>query len=559
MRDAEDGSEYGGGIPRAGETPGLEGGMGAIEHGRGVALGDGVGGVAHETDAESLAVGEEPLDFGLPLDRDQIQPLVDECLGVGLGEGSAAGEYVVAVAEVAFLLCGSEYLAALRGAPGASALGDVAQDAGEVAVAGSDLAAAAPEAESSFRLLDVLEGVGAVSADETSRTSGKVVLSVNGREEEAFGSSLGTGLLTLFGDDGLEFGACATLQGVSARAWRGLVNAEEDAEEDLPDGLGERRLAEGRDALGELAGEEGEGTERILDGAEGPLLGRLFGRGAFALRGMLALQGLQGGLGRFRHVGSALIDDGLGPGSIPEGLLEGFSHDPRVLLNVDGEGLPELLLSGSRVLGGHDAQWDAEELPVGGVGHDLDAGGRDLQIEAPFAAGRGMGAWGGTCSGWIRARSWRLDLLSGDGSSDFLPVAERPLGDVQELAESLGGQAVIALEARLSGHELEPAVSWEVAPGIARYEGEQLSKDEAFVLLARGLRRTSEAGGSLERFLERGLKTGTQPAEPARRGAGDRGGELGDGVSEPAAVVGGDDERGDQREVEAWPGYGILR
>ena len=128
---------------------------------------------------------------------------------------------------------------------------DVVEDAGEVAVTGSHLAAAGIATQAPLGFLDVLESMATVRPDEALRASREIVCRVDLGEEKAFGAILRTSFFALLLGDDLEFLSVASFQRMPALSRCGLVDSEEDPEEESSDGSREFPLSESGEAIGD--------------------------------------------------------------------------------------------------------------------------------------------------------------------------------------------------------------------------------------------------------------------------------------------------------------------
>ncbi len=172
---------------------------------------------------------------------------------------------------------------------------------------------------------------------------------------------LRTSSLTLLLGDDLEFLAVASFERMSTFTRCSLVDSEEDPEEESSDSPRKFPLTESGEAIGDGLRQLRERLQGILDGAEGSLERGLLCRSSLFLRGVLALELFEGTCRLRRHVRSPLISHDLHAGLVAHGLLEDLDDELGVLVGIDGERLPELLLAVAGILAGDDLKRHAEE------------------------------------------------------------------------------------------------------------------------------------------------------------------------------------------------------
>ena len=440
---------------------------------------------------------------------------------------------------------------ALASTAGAAAVGDVAQDAGEEAVAAPSVATAGTTAQDLFGADDVLEGVVTVGADEgvAGDVLFKVVLVVEAAEEELATAVLGAGTLASGGDDVLEGGAVLTFEGMGRGA--GAADAEEDADEERDERASEVRPAQGGDGVGEAVGEREEQGERVLHRAKRALERGLLGRRRFLLRLVVhaePLARLARGLGEVRR---ALVDEELRAGQAGERLGDGLDDEVGVLLLADGEGGEEIPLSASRVLCGDEPQVDAEGADVRRVREGLQVGRAQLEGEAALPARA------------RRRRRGRRVRGARRGGRTTSPRAEGALGDPEGGREAAPADAVLGAESLGGGDEtvLQPGIPDTALGDHGRRDGELGLGDGETGAQSLGV----AVGGAAPAAMGAGdeILEGREDARlEAREGLGRRialGAQRRDGTGEPATVEGRDDGGAHEGEKTAWRSGSVLR
>jgi len=175
------------------------------------------------------------------------------------------------------------------------------------------------------------------------------------------------------------------------------------------------------------------------------------------------------------------------------------------------------------------------------IAHRLDAGERDLQIEAALVPV-------GLRRGERRGRRHR----SRRSRRPALPEAEGTAAEAEVGAEVLLRQAVLIVKAPGAGDEPVGGTARDADLGEHRGgDGEQVLGDRIADDLRLDRRRAAAARGVGDRGLEGRLQTRTQPAD-ALGGHAVLVGECHDRPGKPAVVEGAGDRRGDEGEREAW-------
>src|SRR5574341_88531 len=321
-------------------------------------------------------------------------------------------------------------------------------------------------------------------------------------------------------------------------------DAEEDAEQEGDEGAREVVATQGRDRVGETVREREERSERILRGAEGTLEGGFLGRRAFLLRLVIHAEALAGLARRLGEVRRALVDEELGARQARERLRDGAHDEVGVLLRADGEGGEEILLSPARVLGGDEAQVDAEGADVRRVGEGLQVRRAQLEREAALATWRrdrrprrGVGrVWGNG-----RVATPRAEGSLGDPEC----ATEATPPDVELGAESLGGGDEAGLQSAIADTALGDHGGGDGELGLG--DGEACAQ---VLDLAVGGAAAATVGAGDE-VLDREEHAGLE----ARERLGGRvaiGAQRGDGTGEPPAVEGGDDRGAHEGDETGW-------
>jgi len=469
---------------------------------------------------------------------------MDDPLGGVLFElGSLLGESAVEHAILGLL----EGLLTILCAPCVHLDADPADDGGEVAVARLSVTATGPLAHPSLGFEDVIDPVAPEGLDEADLGRGHLVLGVDALEGEPTASVLGPSPLSASlreGGEDLGIGR-GSLSGGAGRE----VDGEEGGEQKLCETGGQGLASKRRDLLGEPVGEPSEGIEGLLDRPEGPLQGSLRRGVGLFLGGVSELE-IFVGLARLGgEVGGSLIGEDLCAGTG----LESFGHDPHdgfgVFLGCDLEAFPESDVSDSGILQGDDLEGNVEELPVGGVGDRLDAGGNDVQSEsAPFDWARRHRRIGHNERGCLRGPSGpRAEgaLGQSEGLTEGTPVDPLFLGD-----PCLGGDEPI-----LKSTGSHP----ESSRDVGRHGQKRLGGLEPRGDLVGGLGSgTTSSSSPCDERLDRLEQTRLEPA-------GDLGtdveipAQIGDGPGEPGSVEGRDDRGGEQCKHGSWTDGRFLR
>jgi hypothetical protein len=257
---------------------------------------------------------------------------------------------------------------ALVNTPGSGLLGDAIEDAGEVAIAGPGDASASAIAQPSLGLLDVVEGVTAVSTDEGREGAEHLIALVDVGEEEPLGTPLGASAVALVVDEVAELIGVGPGEGMDEIGAAEVIDLKESVEEELGQGTGQPGIGQLGQSVSQAVGECEESGHGALDRLEGAFDGGLVGWCSLLLRAVLQIEGVVGGGGLLSHVGCALVGDQLDAARLRERLGDHGGDLVGGLFELDAGGLEQVLIALAGVLEGDEPELDPEQHEIGGVG-----------------------------------------------------------------------------------------------------------------------------------------------------------------------------------------------
>ena len=259
-----------------------------------------------------------------------------------------------------------------------------ADESREVAAAIADVVAMGLRLQHSFGLLQDGHWVAAQRVDEGACCARKAVQFVNVGEQES-GTAVGGASVVarLLGDGGEVVGRQATASVVrgAGGASAMLVGAQQSGDQHGGDGCGEGGTAQRGQLIGNARGEREQRPRDVFERAKCALDGGLAGGLALALRSMLGFEIVQSFARGLRHVRCALVGDGLGAWAISQRGGDGIDDPVGALVVADDDRVEQARIAAADVLCGDELEGHAEGAQVGGVGADLGAGQRHVEVE----------------------------------------------------------------------------------------------------------------------------------------------------------------------------------
>jgi hypothetical protein len=198
---------------------------------------------------------EKLLLLDQPTAEEQVQGMTEPSAGIGAELSVQCADFLELPVSLAHLFA----LGPFASPAGPTFFRHAVQDAGEVEVTGSHLAAAGSIAQPPFRFLDVFQGVDSVCADELLSRAGHLVAAMDVFEEQAFGSPLGLGMQPLYFDEVVEFFGIDPGAGMREKMTALVIDLKQGLDQHLHEGPGQGGLSQWRDLPGQVVGEIDQG------------------------------------------------------------------------------------------------------------------------------------------------------------------------------------------------------------------------------------------------------------------------------------------------------------